>query len=101
MPHPASDALERARRIRLMILDVDGVLTDGTPWYGARGIEELKGFHSVDGPGVQIRRQSGVQAAIPSRRTSTGGVARPTRLGIDHLLPGTDHKLARYRLPID
>src|SRR5207247_1205402 len=48
MPHPASDALERARRIRLMILDVDGVLTDGILWYGARGIEELKGFHWGD-----------------------------------------------------
>jgi len=40
MPHSAPDALERARRVRLMILDVDGVLTDGTLWYGARGIEK-------------------------------------------------------------
>src|SRR5690606_12681204 len=44
MAAPASDALERARRVRLMLFDVDGVLTDGTLWYGPGG-EALKGFN--------------------------------------------------------
>ena len=101
MPHPASDALERARRIRLMILDVDGVLTDGTLWYGARGIEELKGFHSVDGLGVQMLRQSGVPTALLSGRTSTGVAARALELGIEHVLQGIGDKLAAYRSLIE
>jgi len=101
MPHPASDALERARRIRLMILDVDGVLTDGTLWYGARGIEELKGFHSVDGLGLQMLRQSGVHAAILSGRTSSGVAARALELGIEHVLQGIGDKLAAYRSLIE
>src|SRR2546425_11086496 len=101
MPHAASDALERARRIRLMILDVDGVLTDGTLWYGARGIEELKGFHSVDGLGLQMLRQSGVHAAILSGRTSSGVVARALELGIEHVLQGIGDKLAAYRSLIE
>ena len=101
MPHPASDALERARRIRLMILDVDGVLTDGTLWYGARGIEELKGFHSADGLGLQMLRQSGVHAAILSGRTSSGVAARALELGIEHVLQGIGDKLAAYRSLIE
>src|SRR5436309_5274416 len=101
MPHPASDALERARRIRLMILDVDGVLTDGTLWYGARGIEELKGFHSVDGLGLQMLRHSGVHAAILSGRTSSGVAARALELGIEHVLQGIGDKLAAYRSLIE
>ena len=101
MPHPASDALERARRIRLMILDVDGVLTDGTLWYGARGIEELKGFHSVDGLGLQMLRQSGVHAAILSGRSSSGVAARALELGIEHVLQGIGDKLAAYRSLIE
>src|SRR5438046_10647251 len=101
MPHPASDALERARRIRLMILDVDGVLTDGTLWYGARGIEELKGFHSVDGLGLQMLRQSGVHAAILSGRTSSGVAARALELGIEHVLQGIGAELAAYRALIE
>jgi len=101
MPHPASDALERARRIRLMILDVDGVLTDGTLWYGARGIEEMKSFHSFDGLGVQMLRQSGVHPAILSGRTSTGVAARAVELGIEHVLQGIGDKLAAYRSLIE
>ena len=51
MEFSAPDALERARRIKLMIFDVDGVLTDGRLWYGPGG-EELKAFHAFDGHGA-------------------------------------------------
>ena len=44
----ATDALARARRVRMVIFDVDGVLTDGRLWYGPGG-EELKAFHAFDG----------------------------------------------------
>ena len=58
MQFSAPDALDRARRIRLMIFDVDGVLTDGRLWFGAGG-EELKAFHSFDGHGMKMLAASG------------------------------------------
>ena len=69
MHFSAPDALERARRIRLMILDVDGVLTDGRLWYGPAG-EELKAFHSFDGHGLKMLAESGVRCALLSGRRS-------------------------------
>ena len=51
MQYLAPDALARARRVRLVIFDVDGVLTDGRLWYGPGG-EELKAFHAFDGHGA-------------------------------------------------
>ena len=61
----APDALQRAQRIRLMVFDVDGVLTDGRLWYGPRG-EELKAFHAFDGHGLKMLAASGVPCALLS-----------------------------------
>jgi 3-deoxy-D-manno-octulosonate 8-phosphate phosphatase (KDO 8-P phosphatase) len=63
----ASDALERARRVKLVVFDVDGVLTDGRLWYGANG-EALKAFHAFDGHGVKMLQQAGLETAILSGR---------------------------------
>ena len=57
MQYLAPDALARARRVRLVIFDVDGVLTDGRLWYGPGG-EELKAFHAFDGHGVHLLRMA-------------------------------------------
>jgi 3-deoxy-D-manno-octulosonate 8-phosphate phosphatase (KDO 8-P phosphatase) len=93
MQYVAADALERARRVRLMILDVDGVLTDGLLWYGARaGVEEIKAFHALDGLGIQMLAKSGIHSAILSGRTSTGVAARGVELGIEHVLQGIGDK---------
>jgi 3-deoxy-D-manno-octulosonate 8-phosphate phosphatase (KDO 8-P phosphatase) len=105
MHFSAPDALERARRIRLMIFDVDGVLTDGRLWYGATG-EELKVFHSFDGHGLKMLASSGVPCALLSGRRSAAVSARAAELGIAHVLQGIDDKrreydllLARLRVP--
>ena len=95
MPFPAPDALQRARRIKLMIFDVDGVLTDGRLWYGASG-EELKVFHSFDGHGLKMLAASGVPCALLSGRRSAAVAARAAELGIGHVLQGIDDKLAAF-----
>ena len=95
MQFSAPDALERARRIRLMIFDVDGVLTDGRLWYGPAG-EALKVFHSFDGHGLKMLAASGVPCALLSGRRSSAVAARAAELGIEHVLQGIDDKLAAF-----
>jgi len=95
MPISAPDALERARRVRLMIFDVDGVLTDGRLWYGAGG-EELKVFHSFDGHGMKMLAASGVACAVLSGRRSGAVAARCGELGVAHVLQGIDDKLPAF-----
>jgi len=96
MPPSASDALERARRIRLMIFDVDGVLTDGVLWYGPGG-EEWKAFHAFDGHGLKMLSASGVACAILSGRRSAAVSTRAKELGIADVLQGIDDKAGAFR----
>jgi 3-deoxy-D-manno-octulosonate 8-phosphate phosphatase (KDO 8-P phosphatase) len=95
MPQATADALERARRVRLMVFDVDGVLTDGRLWYGPRG-EELKAFHTLDGHGLKMLAQSGIPTAILSGRSSAAVAARAAELGIAHVLQGAQDKAAGF-----
>ena len=96
MAPSASEALERARRIRLMIFDVDGVLTDGVLWYGPGG-EEWKAFHAFDGHGIKMLAASGVACAILSGRRSPAVAARAAELGIRDVLQGIDEKLGAFQ----
>ena len=57
------DAIERASRVRLMLFDVDGVLTDGRLWYGPAG-EAMKAFHVLDGHGIKLLARAGVAGVI-------------------------------------
>ncbi len=91
------DALERAKRVRLMLFDVDGVLTDGKLWYGPSG-EALKAFHALDGHGIKQVMQSGIAVALLSGRTSPAVTARAAELGIAHVLQGIEDKLASFDL---
>jgi 3-deoxy-D-manno-octulosonate 8-phosphate phosphatase (KDO 8-P phosphatase) len=91
MQYLASDALERARRVRLVVFDVDGVLTDGKLWYGPAG-EELKAFHAFDGHGVQLLRMAGLDTAILSGRQSQAVEERAKQLGIEHVIQGASDK---------
>lgn len=100
MQFSAPDALERARRIRLMIFDVDGVLTDGRLWYGPDG-EELKAFHSFDGHGMKMLAASGVPCALLSGRRSSAVTARAAELGIAHVLQGIENKRQEYEALLD
>src|SRR6185503_620818 len=87
----ASDALARARRVRLVVFDVDGVLTDGRLWYGPGG-EELKAFHAFDGHGVKLLLMGGLKTAILSGRESQAVNERAKELGIEHVIQGADDK---------
>ena len=60
---------EKAEKIKLLILDVDGVLTDGSLYFGPQG-EEYKAFHSRDGHGIKLLLKSGVEVAVITARTS-------------------------------
>ena len=86
---------ERARRLRLMVFDVDGVLTDGTLWYGAQG-EALKAFSAHDGHGLKMLAASGVACALLSGRQSAAVAARAAELGIAEALQGIEDKLSAF-----
>ena len=88
--------LARARGVRLMIFDVDGVLTDGTLWYGERG-DALKAFHAFDGHGMKMLAANGVACALLSGRRSAAVAARAAELGVEHVLQGIDDKLPAFR----
>ncbi|HLX80031.1 MAG TPA: HAD hydrolase family protein [Burkholderiales bacterium] len=89
------DAQERAKRVRLMLFDVDGVLTDGKLWYGASG-EALKAFSAFDGHGIKELLRSGTMVGLLSGRTSQAVSVRAAELGIVHVLQGIDDKLAAF-----
>jgi 3-deoxy-D-manno-octulosonate 8-phosphate phosphatase (KDO 8-P phosphatase) len=89
----SEEVAERARRLRLMVFDVDGVLTDGTLWYGREG-EALKGFHAFDGHGIRMLAASGVACALLSGRSSAAVSARAAELQIQDVLQGIEDKLA-------
>ncbi|MGH8633562.1 MAG: phenylphosphate carboxylase subunit delta, partial [Burkholderiales bacterium] len=73
---------ERARKVRVAIFDVDGVLTDGALYYTDAG-EEMKAFSVHDGHGMRMLRESGVALAIISSRRSRSLEARARNLGIE------------------
>jgi 3-deoxy-D-manno-octulosonate 8-phosphate phosphatase (KDO 8-P phosphatase) len=120
--HNASDAsaIERARRIRLIVFDVDGVLTDGSIWlfpavagvdrstiaHAARmegmggyamqsaSLVEAKAFHAHDGTGVSLARLAGIECAIITKRISEAVALRARDMRIKHLYQGTANKVA-------
>ena len=81
------------RRVQLLVLDVDGVLTDGRLFYGAKG-EALKAFHVRDGHGIKEISAAGITVAIISGRKSAAVAQRARELGIRHVTQGSKDKLA-------
>lgn len=93
-----------ATDIALVVLDVDGVLTDGRLWYGPEG-ESSKSFHVRDGHGIRRLLRAGVGVAVISGRHSAAVTARMKELGVDDVVQGVDDKaqalgtlLARLRV---
>lgn len=82
----------RAKLVRLIAFDVDGVMTDGGLYFSDSG-EEFKRFNSLDGHGLKMLRASGVEIAIITGRTSRCVTARAQNLGITHVYQGVEHKL--------
>jgi 3-deoxy-D-manno-octulosonate 8-phosphate phosphatase (KDO 8-P phosphatase) len=78
-------------QIRLLALDVDGVLTDGRLWFGPRG-ELLKVFHVRDGHGIREILAAGIEVVVISGRRSAAVVRRCRELGIRRVFQGVDDK---------
>lgn len=94
--HPQRGArafARRARAIRLLVLDVDGVLTDGRLYYGPRG-EEWKAFHVQDGLALVEARRTGLQVAVISARASVAVARRMAELGVREVHQGVTDKQA-------
>jgi 3-deoxy-D-manno-octulosonate 8-phosphate phosphatase (KDO 8-P phosphatase) len=80
-------------RIELLILDIDGVLTDGRLYFSARG-EALKVFHARDGHGIKLLMAAGVAVAAFSGRRSGAVAARMRELCVPHVVQACDDKVA-------
>lgn len=84
--------LNKAKNIRLLLLDVDGVLTDGRLYYGNNG-EELKAFNIQDGLGIKLLQRNGIQVGIITGRSSELLARRASELGIELVIQGREDKL--------
>jgi 3-deoxy-D-manno-octulosonate 8-phosphate phosphatase (KDO 8-P phosphatase) len=91
---------ERAACVRLLALDVDGVLTDGRLVYGESG-EQLKTFHVRDGLGLRLLMNANIAVAVITARRSPALHARMRDLGITHVFSGRDDKLCALHELLD
>ena len=92
-PDYPPDVYQRAQAIRLLILDVDGVLTDGRLYFDAKG-ETLKVFHVRDGHGLKMAQRAGIEVALVSGRRSDAAYHRARELGISRFHEGVRDKVA-------
>jgi 3-deoxy-D-manno-octulosonate 8-phosphate phosphatase (KDO 8-P phosphatase) len=110
---PKPSATARARKIKLILFDVDGVLTDGKIWIfpapagshsagsGASGLQsasliEAKGFHAHDGTAIMLARMAGIKSGIITKRISETVALRARDLKIDHIHQGVQDKAAVF-----
>jgi len=94
------DILARAAQIELVVFDVDGVLTDGSLFVGDDG-QEYKAFHSRDGFGIKLLKESGVQIGVITARSSNVVQHRMDNLGIEHVYQGRLEKLPAFEELVD
>ncbi len=86
---------QKAKQLKLLILDVDGVLTDGRLFFDKNG-DEYKCFHARDGHGIKLLQQTGVKIAVISGRKSQSVALRMKNLGIEHVYQGHENKIAAF-----
>ncbi len=89
------DVIRKAKGLKLLILDVDGVLTDGRLFFDNSGTE-YKCFHARDGHGIKLLRQTGVEVAVISGRKSNSVTLRMKNLGIEYVYQGHENKIAAF-----
>ena len=89
------DIYAKARQVKLAAFDIDGVLTDGS-LYITDGGEEIKAFNSLDGHGLKMLRESGVELAIITGRTSRSVALRAKNLGVELLYQGVENKAQAF-----
>lgn len=90
------ELMERARQVKLVLFDVDGVLTDGRLYLDNRG-EEYKAFNSRDGHGLKMLQRNGVEVGIITGRNSEIVAHRTKELDIKHVRQGCADKLPAYQ----
>lgn len=88
---PDAAVLQRAATVRALVLDVDGVLTDGSVYMGADG-ELMKAFHIHDGKGISMLLDAGIEVALLTARRSEIVLRRAEELGIRHVMQGRNPK---------
>lgn len=106
-PQWPANIVDKAARVRLLALDVDGIMTDGKLFFSASG-DELKGFNILDGLGLKQLMATGITVAVITGRSSPLTARRMQDLGIPHLLQGREDKrvalqelMSRLNLPAD
>jgi len=102
-----SSAKSRAKKIKLLLFDVDGVLTDGKLYLfpvpitsqsgGQQIVVEAKGFHAQDGAGISIARIAGIETGLITRRNSETVALRARDLKLEHVHQGIQDKLKAFR----
>ena len=83
----------RLRKLRIVVMDVDGVLTDGGMYYSERG-EDLKKFNTKDGQGIQLLQQAGIRTALVTGETTAIVARRAAKLRIEDVYQGAVDKLS-------
>ncbi len=91
----AAKISQRAKAIKLFLLDVDGILTDGRLFYSEKG-EETKVFNTLDGHGIKMLQSTGVEVGVISGRNCAALTRRLTDLGIKLQFLGREEKLAAF-----
>ena len=91
----SSDVQQKAARIKLLLMDCDGVLTDGRIWLFENG-EEQKGFHTRDGLGIELWHRAGLKSGIISGRKSSAVEARARGLGMSFVRQGCEDKQGAF-----
>lgn len=86
---------ERASNIRILVLDVDGVLTDGKLYFDHAG-NEMKAFNTRDGMGIKALQRAGIEVAVITGRKSGAVSHRMAQLGIQHVYQGREDKLDAF-----
>ena len=89
------ETIAKAKLIKLLICDVDGVMTDGSLFFGDNGLE-YKAFHSRDGLGIKMLQRSGIPLAVITARTSDVVKHRMKNLNIDHVYQGQLSKVQAF-----
>lgn len=96
MPDLNPQQIAKIKALKLLILDVDGVLTDGRLFFDQQG-QEYKCFHARDGHGIKLLRQSGVEVAVISGRNSASVALRMQSLGVEHVYQGHENKRQAFQ----
>src|SRR6056300_41085 len=94
---PGMDAAlkQRGSKIRMLVLDVDGVLTDGKLYFDHAG-NEMKAFNTRDGLGMKALQRVGIEVAVITGRKSEAVAYRMNQLGIEHVYQGREDKLSAF-----